>query len=111
MPSSSEPAMIVFLENNRDFDCDIPIFYASAKEGYAMTSMDDEPKDLTPLLDFFATDYLPSPKTEEGDELRLLVTNLTYSSYLGQQVIGRITKGKVTKRFKSKVFLLLSEIR
>ncbi len=80
-----------------DFDCDIPIFYASAKEGYAMTSMDDEPKDLTPLLDFFTTDYLPNPKTEEGNELRLLVTNLTYSSYLGQQVIGRITKGKVTR--------------
>jgi len=80
-----------------DFDLDIPIFYASAKEGYAKRSMGDESKDLTPLLDFMIQDYCPTPKVEDGEHLKLLVTNLTYSSYLGQQIIGRIQRGSVNR--------------
>ena len=80
-----------------DFDLDIPIFYASAKEGYAKKSMEDESSDLIPLLDFMIQDYFPTPKTEPGDHLKLLVTNLTYSSYLGQQIIGRIQRGSVSR--------------
>ena len=80
-----------------DFDLDIPIFYASAKEGYAMSSLDNEPKDLTPLLDHMVSDYCPTPKINQGEGFQLLVTNLSYSNYLGQQLIGRISRGKVTR--------------
>ena len=76
-----------------------------------MTSMDDEPKDLTPLLDFFATDYLPNPKTEDGDELRLLVTNLTYSSYLGEQVIGELQKVKLPVMDNSFIVISMKKIK
>jgi GTP-binding protein len=80
-----------------DFDLDFPIYYASAKEGFAKKEMEDENKDLTPLLDFMASDYFPEPKISEGEDFQLLVTNLTYSSYLGPQVIGRIKRGVVKK--------------
>ena len=78
-----------------DFDLDIPIFYASAKEGFAMKSLDDEQENLTPLLDHMVSDYCPLPKVDQGEGLQLLVTNLTYSSYLGQQLIGRISRGSI----------------
>tara|TARA_B100000925_G_scaffold229230_1_gene177737 strand:+ start:6785 stop:8608 length:1824 start_codon:yes stop_codon:yes gene_type:complete len=78
-----------------DFDLDIPIFYASAKEGFAMKSLDDAQENLTPLLDHMISDYCPVPKIDEGEGLQLLVTNLTYSSYLGQQLIGRISRGSI----------------
>jgi GTP-binding protein len=80
-----------------DFDLDIPIFYASAKEGFAMKSLDDFPENLTPLLDHMVSDYCPVPKVDQGEGLQLLVTNLTYSSYLGQQLIGRISRGTITR--------------
>ena len=78
-----------------DFDLDIPIFYASAKEGFAMKSLDDAQENLTPLLDHMVSDYCPVPKVDQGEGLQLLVTNLTYSSYLGQQLIGRISRGSI----------------
>ena len=80
-----------------DFDLDIPIFYASAKEGFAMKSMDDAQENLVPLLDHMVGDYCPRPKVDDGEGLQLLVTNLTYSSYLGQQLIGRISRGTVIR--------------
>jgi len=80
-----------------DLNLDIPIFYASAKEGHARKNMEDESKDLTPLLDFMIEDYFSTPKIETGENLKLLVTNLTYSNYLGQQVIGRIQRGSVSR--------------
>ena len=54
-----------------DFDLDIPIFYASAKEGFAMKSMDDAQENLVPLLDHMVGDYCPR---------RRLMTEKVYSS-------------------------------
>lgn len=80
-----------------DYDLDIPIFYASAKEGYAKKSLDGPNENLHPLLDFMTSDFFLAPKINEGKGFQLLVTNLTYSSYLGQQAVGRIQRGKVKK--------------
>lgn len=80
-----------------DFDLDFPIFYASAKEGFAKENIEDESKDLTPLLNFMTSDYFPSPKILEGNDLQLLVTNLGYSPYLGALSVGRIERGSIKK--------------
>lgn len=80
-----------------DYDLDIPIFYASAKEGFARKSLEDTNDNLHPLLDFMISDFFPVPRVKEGKGLQFLVTNLGYSSYLGQQVIGRIQRGSIEK--------------
>lgn len=80
-----------------DYDLDIPIFYASAKEGYAKTELDHANENLHPLLDFMVSDFFPKPVVNEGKGLQILVTNLGYSSYLGQQAIGRIQRGSIVK--------------
>ncbi len=80
-----------------DFDIDIPILFSSAKDGWATTDPDVKTDNMLAILDFMVSDYYPEPKIEEGDKLRLLVTNLSYSSYLGPLVVGRIRRGTIQK--------------
>ncbi|MFZ8932933.1 MAG: translational GTPase TypA [Bacteriovoracaceae bacterium] len=80
-----------------DFDLDIPIYYASAKNGICRKKMDEEDQNLSPILDFIVSDFFPEPTISPGDDFQMLVTNLTYSSYLGPQVVGRIQRGKVER--------------
>ena len=80
-----------------DFDLDIPIYYASAKNGICRTKMDEPDQNLSPILDFIVGDFFPEPTITAGDDFQMLVTNLTYSSYLGPQVVGRIQRGKVIR--------------
>lgn len=80
-----------------DYDFDVPIFYASARLGFAKKTLEEESVNLHPLLDFMVSDFFPAPKVSEGEHLQLLVTNLNYSAYLGPQIIGRIQRGTVKK--------------
>ncbi|MCR9206537.1 MAG: GTP-binding protein, partial [Halobacteriovoraceae bacterium] len=80
-----------------DFDLDIPFLYASGKDGWASLNQDEQTSDLRVLLDFMASDYYPIPKFDKEGELELLVTNLSYSSFLGTLSIGRIQKGNIKK--------------
>ncbi len=81
-----------------DFDLDIPFLYASAKEGWATLDPTKRREDLYPILDFITeSDFFPSPVIKEGNELQMLVTNLSYSPYLGQLAVGRILRGTIEK--------------
>jgi GTP-binding protein len=80
-----------------DFDIDFPILYASAKDGWATEDPAVKTEDMICLLDFMVSGYFGSPKVEEGEGLRLLVSNLGYSTYLGPQIIGRIVRGTIKK--------------
>lgn len=80
-----------------DFDLDIPFLYASGKDGWASLNQDEQTSDLRVLLDFMASDYYPVPTFDKEGELELLVTNLSYSSFLGTLSIGRIQKGNIKK--------------
>ena len=60
-------------------------------------SLSEENNNLHPLLDFMVSDFFPEPQVEEGENFQMLVTNLSYSNYLGAQVIGRIHRGAVKK--------------
>ncbi len=80
-----------------DFDIDIPFMYASAKNGWATLDYNEERSDMLPILDFMTSDFYPEPVREENKPLQLLVANLTYSKFLGQQFVGRIKQGKIVK--------------
>jgi GTP-binding protein len=83
--------------NIEDFDLDIPFLYASARQGHASKDPKKWGTDLTPILDLMVSDYFPSPRVKEGNDLQVLVTSLGYSPYLGQQAIGRILRGSMKK--------------
>jgi GTP-binding protein len=83
--------------NIEDFDLDIPIIYSSARAGWATHDPKVVRTDINPILDLMVSDFFPSPRVSEGPELQLLVTNLSYSPYLGPLAIGRIQRGSIRK--------------
>lgn len=83
--------------NIEDFDLDIPIIYSSARAGWATHDPKVVRTDINPILDLMVSDFFPSPRISEGPELQLLVTNLSYSPYLGPLAIGRIQRGSIKK--------------
>ena len=76
-----------------------PIYYAIGREGKAWKELPentDQHADLEPIFDAIVND-IPAPSVDADGPLQLLVTSLSYDSFLGKYAIGRITRG-MTKR-------------
>ena len=76
-----------------------PIYYAIGREGKAWTSVPDNPSehaDLTPIFDAIVND-IPAPDVSADGPLQMLVTSLSYDSFLGKYAIGRITRGQAKR--------------
>ena len=76
-----------------------PIYYAIGREGKAWTSVPDNPAehtDLTPIFDAIVGD-IPAPTVDSDGPLQLLVTSLSYDSFLGKYAIGRVTRGQAKR--------------
>jgi GTP-binding protein len=84
-----------------DLDADeeqisFPILYASARQGWASTNIEDTSGDLTPLFQTIV-DYVPAPEYEEGHGLQALVCNLDASPYLGRLALLRVINGELER--------------
>ena len=77
-----------------DEQLDFPIFYASAKNGFAMREVHENSEDMTPLFETIIK-YVPPPTISNEPYLQMLVSNLDYSDYLGRIALGRIVSGRV----------------
>jgi GTP-binding protein len=77
-----------------DEQLDFKTVYAVGRDGVASLAMDEEMKDLTPLLDL-VLDVVPNVGTPEllAKELQGQVFNLAYDNFLGRMGIARIYKG------------------
>ncbi len=76
-----------------------PVYYAIGREGKAWTSVPDNPSehaDLTPIFDAIVGD-IPAPTVDSDGPLQLLVTSLSYDSFLGKYAIGRVTRGQAKR--------------
>ncbi|QNS42028.1 translational GTPase TypA [Chryseobacterium manosquense] len=71
---------------------DFPTFYGSSKQGWFNTSL-EETDNIFPLLDGIL-EHVPAPDAKEGP-LRMQITSLDFSSFLGRIAIGKITQGSV----------------
>jgi GTP-binding protein len=71
---------------------DFPVIYASAKDGYAVNDLNDQPSSMEPLCQKICT-HIPPPSGSADEPLQLLVSSIDYSSYLGRLGIGKITSG------------------
>jgi GTP-binding protein len=78
-----------------DIDLDIPFLYGSGRSGYASNDKNRREGNLHPMLDFLVSDYYPTPKVDKEGPAQLLVTNLSYSNYLGALMVGRIQRGAI----------------
>lgn len=77
-----------------DEQLDFPYMYAIARDGVAIQNLDDEKKDITPLLDFILEHVPAKPKAETNDFVFQPAT-LAYDNYLGRLGTGRIESGTV----------------
>jgi GTP-binding protein len=74
---------------------EFPVIYAAAKNGYAKISLEDESKDMIPLLDMILEE-VPSPTGSDEAGLQLQVFNLTYDNFIGKIGIARIFNGTIS---------------
>ena len=77
-----------------DEQLDCPFIYASAKQGYAMKSLDEEPKDMTALFETII-DYIPAPKGDPEAPTQVLISTIDYNEYVGRIGIGKVDNGSI----------------
>jgi GTP-binding protein len=73
---------------------DFPFIFASSLEGFAIKDLEDEQKDIIPLLDCILENIKP-PTGDASKPLQFQATTLDYNEYVGRIVIGRIINGKI----------------
>ena len=86
----------LFLELAVDADqLDFPILYSDAKTGYAIADLNDPHENIEPLFEAIVK-HIPQPLGDAEDGFQLLAAALDYDSHLGQIVVGRIARGRVS---------------
>lgn len=73
---------------------DFPFIFASSLNGFAIKELEDEPKDMVPLLDCIL-ENISAPKGDSTKPFQFRATTLDYNEYVGRIVIGRIAQGVV----------------
>ena len=73
---------------------DFPVIYSSSLNGYAKKELEDESKDIVPLLDSII-ENVKSPVADISKDLQFHVTTLDYNEYVGRIAIGRIVNGSM----------------
>lgn len=75
---------------------DFSYVFASAKEGFATLDPSVRGTSMQPLLDM-VLEKIPGPEVEMDKPLRMLVTNLDWSEYVGRIAVGRLQAGGIKK--------------
>ncbi len=75
-----------------DEQLDCPFVYTSAKYGYAVSDLGDEPKDMTPLFETIIN-YIPAPTGDPDANMQVLVSTIDYNEYVGRIAVGKVDNG------------------
>lgn len=73
---------------------DSPFIYASARNGWASSSLDEPKENMNDLLDKIIS-YIPEPEGDENALFKLLISTTDFNDYVGRIGIGKINSGKV----------------
>lgn len=82
---------------DNEYLIDFPIMYASSLMGFAKKELEDESKDIIPLLDCII-ENVKAPSGDSSKPLQFHVTTLDYNEYVGRIAIGRITNGVINSQ-------------
>jgi GTP-binding protein len=93
---AEEQVLELFLElGATDEQADFPIVYAIGRQGIAKLKLEDDSKDLTPLLDTVLKKVPASAVALVDEPLSFQPFNLAYDNFLGRLAVGRIYAGKI----------------
>jgi GTP-binding protein len=77
-----------------DHILDFPVLYASARSGISKYELDDDNETMIPVFDTIIK-HVPEPKGNGDDPFQLLVSNISYSPFMGRLAVGKITSGSI----------------
>ena len=86
-----------------DEQLDCPFVYASARDGYAVTDLEDEPKSMEPLFETIVN-YIPAPEGDPEADTQILISTIDYNEYVGRIGVGKIDNG--TLKVNQEVMML-----
>ncbi|MBT4917622.1 translational GTPase TypA [Candidatus Peregrinibacteria bacterium] len=75
-----------------DEQLDFPYIYSIAKQGIAIKELNDEHKDITPLIDFIFENVKPAESNIDVP-FKMQPATLQYDNFLGRIAIGRVYEG------------------
>lgn len=75
-------------------ELDFKPLYAIGRDGKAFTNLDNPKEDLSELFDRIV-ESIPAPKMDLTSPFQMMVSDLSYSDYLGRLAIGKIINGSV----------------
>jgi GTP-binding protein len=73
---------------------DFPVVYAIARAGIAKLNLNDESKDITPVLDTILR-YVPKASKDEAKPFYAQPFNLAYDDFLGRLAVARVYTGSI----------------
>ena len=77
-----------------DAQLDLPVVYASAKNGIAKMNLEDESDNLNCLFETIVN-TIEAPKCDEDGPAQMLVSNIDYDDYVGRIAVGRVERGSI----------------
>ncbi len=90
-----EEVFELFLElGATDELADFPYIYTSARDGFATHDINQRGGTMQPLLDL-VLEKIPGPEIDSQAPLKMLVTTLDWSDYVGRIAVGRIFSGQI----------------
>jgi len=82
---------------------DMPVIYASGRDGWASLKHDEKGENLKILFDTIV-ENIPSPKGDTTGPFQMVVSNIDFNEYTGRIAVGRIARGDISeKKFVSVV--------
>ncbi|MDH3325059.1 MAG: translational GTPase TypA, partial [Candidatus Peregrinibacteria bacterium] len=77
-----------------DEQLDFPYIYTIARDGIAIKELNDEKKDITPLLEF-VLEHVELAEQNNEATFRMQPATLSYDNFLGRIAVGRVHEGTV----------------
>ena len=71
---------------------EVPVFYANGREGTCGRTLDDIKGNLHELLDAIIEE-IPAPEYDDEEPFQMLVSDLSYSDFLGRLAVGKVMNG------------------
>ncbi len=80
-----------------DEQIEFPYLYAIGRDGVAMKSPDETEKSLHLLMDMIIEE-IPAPVSIPDAPFQMLVSDLSYSDYMGRLAIGKVINGSIASK-------------
>ena len=77
-----------------DQQLECPFIFASARGGWARTSMDSDNADMKPLFEAIIN-HIPAPEGDPEAPTQILISTIDYNEYVGRIGVGKVDNGSI----------------